>query len=187
MCFLHRIVTGDKKWIDYDNPKRKKSFGPPGHASTSTAKSNIHGKNLLLCIWCDQLGIVYYEVPKPNKTITGAVYRTELMRLSRALKEQRAQYYPRHDKVILLHDNAHPHVAVPVKTYLETLKWGVLPHPPYSQDIALSDFHLFRSMTLGLSEQHFTLYGNTKNCVDSWIASKDEAFFRHSIRMLPER
>ena len=23
--FLHRIVTGDEKWIHYDNPKRKKS------------------------------------------------------------------------------------------------------------------------------------------------------------------
>ncbi|KAG5313106.1 MOS1T transposase, partial [Pseudoatta argentina] len=47
------------------------------------------------------------------------------------------------DKVILLHDNARPHVAKPVKTYLETLKWEVLPHPPYSPDIAPSDFHLF--------------------------------------------
>ncbi|KAG5320381.1 MOS1T transposase, partial [Pseudoatta argentina] len=35
------------------------------------------------------------------------------------------------------------HVAKPVKTYLETLKWEVLPHPPYSPDIAPSDFHLF--------------------------------------------
>ncbi|KAG5327510.1 MOS1T transposase, partial [Pseudoatta argentina] len=49
----------------------------------------------------------------------------------------------RHDKVILLHDNARPHVGKPVKTYLETLKWEVLPHPPYSPDIAPSDFHLF--------------------------------------------
>lgn len=38
--FLHRIVTGDEKWIHYDNPKRKKSWGLPGHASTSTAKPN---------------------------------------------------------------------------------------------------------------------------------------------------
>ena len=30
--FLHRIVTGDEKWIHYDNPKRKTSWGPPGHA-----------------------------------------------------------------------------------------------------------------------------------------------------------
>ena len=46
------------------------------------------------------------------------------MRLSRALKEKRAHYYSRHDKIILLHDNARPHVAAPVKTYLETLKLG---------------------------------------------------------------
>ncbi|KAM0729387.1 Mariner Mos1 transposase [Formica fusca] len=184
--FLHRIVTGDKKWIHYDNPKRKKSWGPPGHASTSTAKPNIHGKKLLLCIWWDQLGVVYYELLKPNETITGAVYRTQLMRLSRALKEKRA-HYSRHDKVILLHDNARPHVAAPVKTYLETFNWEVLPHPPYSPDIASSDFHMFRSMAHDLSEQHFTSYEDTKNWVDSWIASKDEAFFRRGIRMLPER
>ena len=75
--FLYRIITGDEKWIHYDNPKKRKSWGSPGHASTSTAKSNIHGKKLkLLCIWWDQLGIVYYELLKPNETITGALYRT---------------------------------------------------------------------------------------------------------------
>jgi len=38
-------------------------------------------------------------------------------------------------------------------------------------------------MTHGLSEQHFTSYDDTKNCIDDWIASKDEAFFH----MLSER
>jgi len=109
------------------------------------------------------------------------------MRLSRALKEKRAYYYSRHDKIILLHDNAQPHVAAPIKTYLETLKWEILPYPPYSPDIAPSDYHLFRSMTYGLSEQHFTSYEDTKNCIDDWITSKDEAFFRCGIHMLPER
>jgi len=37
----------------------------------------------------------------------------------------------------------------------------------------------------GLSEQHCTSYEDTKNCIDDWIASKDE-FFRRSIHM-PER
>ena len=79
-------------------------------------------------IWWDQLGFVYYELLKPNATITKTVYRTQLMRLSQAFKEKRAHYYSRHDNVSFLHDNARPHVAVPVKTYLELLKWEVLPH-----------------------------------------------------------
>lgn len=185
--FLHRIVTGDEKWIRYDNPKQKKSWGRPGHASTSTARPNIHGTKRLLCIWWDQLGVVYYELLRENETVTGALYRTQLMRLSRALKEKRAQYASRHDKIILLHDGARPHVAAPVKTYLETLKWEVLPHPPYSPDIAPSDYHLFRSMAHGLSGQRFASEDDTRNWVTSWIASKDEEFFRRGIRMLPER
>ncbi|GFT73441.1 mariner Mos1 transposase [Trichonephila clavipes] len=183
--FLHRIATGDENWIRYDNPKRRKSWGYPGHASTSTAKSNIHGSKVLLSIWW--LGVVCYELLKPTETITGDRYRTQLMRLSRALKDKRPQYNKRHDKVILLHDNARPHVAKVVKTYLETLKWEVLPHPLYSPDLAPSDYHLFRSMAHGLADQHFRSYEEVKNWIDSWIASKDNQFFQRVIRTLPER
>ena len=47
--FLHRIVTADEKWVHYDNPKRKKSWGMPGYASTSTVRLNIHGAKVMLC------------------------------------------------------------------------------------------------------------------------------------------
>ena len=39
------------------------------HASTSTTKPNIHGSKVMLCIWWDQLGVVYYELLKPTETI----------------------------------------------------------------------------------------------------------------------
>ncbi|UYV79805.1 hypothetical protein LAZ67_18000711 [Cordylochernes scorpioides] len=185
--FLHRIVTGDEEWIHYDNPKRRKSWVEPGHASTSTAKPNIHGKKLMLCIWWDQLGVIYYELLQPNETITGERYQQQLMRLSRALKIKRPLYAKRHDKGIYQHDNARSHVAKVVKETLEALQWDVLPHPAYSPDIAPSDYHMFRSMTHGLAEQHYTSYEEAKNWVNVWIASKDEEFFRHGIRMLPER
>ncbi|KAG5327264.1 MOS1T transposase, partial [Pseudoatta argentina] len=79
------------------------------------------------------------------------------------------------------------HVAKPVKTYLETLKWEVLPHPPYSPDIAPSDFHLFRSMAHGLADRRFHSYEEAQKWIDSWIASKDMSFFRRGIHVLPER
>ena len=84
---------------------------------------------------------IYYELLKRNETITGKRYRTQLMRLSRALREKRPQYEQRGEKVILQHDNARPHVAKPVETYLETVKLEVLPHQPYSPDIAPSDYY----------------------------------------------
>uniref|UniRef100_A0A2M4C4G5 Putative mariner mos1 transposase n=1 Tax=Anopheles marajoara TaxID=58244 RepID=A0A2M4C4G5_9DIPT len=108
------------------------------------------------------------------------------MRLSRALHEKRPQYADRHDKVELLHDNARPHVAKVVKTYLETLKWDILPHPPYSSDIAPSDYYLFRSMSNDLAEQRFHSYEDIKKWIDGWIAAKDEQFYSKGIHKLPK-
>ena len=88
--------------------------------------------------------------------------------------------------MILQHDNAGPYVVEPVKTYLEALKWEVLPHPPYSSDIAPSDYYLFRSMAHGLADQQFRSYEDIGKWLDSWIASKDEHFYRNGIRALPE-
>ncbi len=73
--FLHRIITGDEKWIHYDNPKRKPAWVKPGEPGPSTPKANIHGSKVMLCIWWDMKGVVYYELLKERETITGQVYR----------------------------------------------------------------------------------------------------------------
>ena len=98
-----------------------------------------------------------------ERTITGEWYRTQLMRLSRALHKKRPQYEQRHEKTILQYDKARPHFAKLVKTYLETPKWEILPHPTYSPDIASSDCYLFRSMEHGLPDQQFRSYEDIEN------------------------
>ena len=168
-------------------PKEKKVLGISRSCFYATARPNIHAAKVMLCIWWDQVGVIYYELSKPIETITGERYWTQLMRLSRALREKRAQYEQRHEKVILQHDNARPHVAKPVKTYLGTLKWDVLPYPPYSPDTAPSDYYLFRSMAHGLADQQFLSYEDIEKWLDSWIASKDEHFYRNGIWALSER
>jgi len=141
----------------------------------------------MLCIWWDQKGVIYYELLKPSETITGDRYRLQLMRLNRTLKEKRPEWDGRHEKVILLHDNARPHVAKPVQKYLEGLNWEILPPPPYSPDIAPSDYHLFRSIQSALIGERFTSYESIANWLNEWIKSKELEFFVRGIRMLPER
>ncbi|EGI65390.1 Mariner Mos1 transposase [Acromyrmex echinatior] len=81
--------------------------------------------------------------------------------------------------------------AKPVKKYLEGVKWEILPHPPYSSDIAPSDFRsmqiLFRSMQSALSGERFNSYEGIKKWLDECIASKEPDFFIRGIRLLPER
>jgi len=93
-------------------------------------------------------------------------------------EKKRPEYEQRHDKVILLHDNAQPRVAKVIKKYLETLKWDVLSHPPYSPDIAPSDYGCSKG-------SKFTSFAEVENWLQNWIASKDESFFRDGIRKLP--
>ena len=138
---------------------------------------------MLLSIWWDQKGILYYELLKPGETVTGERYKEQLIKLNREITIKRPEWTTRHEHPILLH--ARPHVGKEVKEVLNELNWEVLPHPPYSPDIAPSDFHLFRSMAHGLAEQKFTKHEEVRKWLDGWIASKQPKFFFDGIHKLP--
>ena len=53
-----------------------------------------------------------------------------------------------------LHDSARPHTARVTIDALETLKFEVLSHPPYSPDLAPSNFHFFPHLKRDLKGTH---------------------------------
>ena len=158
--FLHRIVTGDEKWIYFESPKRKRSWVAPGIPPTSTARPNRYGRKTMLCVWWDQKGVIYYELLKPAGTVNTERYRQQTIDLNQALREKRPGSQKRQHKVILLRDNAPSHTAKPVKETIEAFSWGILSHAAYSPDLAPSDYYLFASMGHALSDQRFTSYEN---------------------------
>ena len=131
--------------------------------------------------------MLYYELLKPGETINGERYRTQLIRLKRAIAEKRSEYAIRHEAIIFHHDNARPHVAIPIKKYSKHSGWEVLPHPRYSPDLAPSDCHLFRSMQNALTGILFTSEQGIKNWLDLFLAAKPAHFFWDEIHKLPER
>ena len=74
-----------------------------------------------------------------------------------------------------------------VRTYLERLDWEMLPHLLHSPNIAPSNYYVFRLVSHALAEKRFQSFEDIKKWVDSWIASKVEAFFLNGIRKLPEK
>lgn len=44
--FLNRIITGDKKWIIYDNIVRKRQWLNKDESHLPDPKANIHGKKV---------------------------------------------------------------------------------------------------------------------------------------------
>ena len=87
--FLHPIVTGDEKWIYFENPKRRKSWVNPGEPSTPSARPNRFGKKTMLCVWRDHKGVIYYELLKSGETVNKNCYQQKMIDLNRALQEKR--------------------------------------------------------------------------------------------------
>lgn len=185
--FLHRIITGDEKWIYFNNPKRKKSYLSPGQRPKSTPRPNRFGRKTMLCIFWDQRGVIWYELLKPGETVTGARYHQQLIALNRAIRQKRPEFQLRHDKIVFQDDNASPHRAAVNKNLVESYNWEPLPHPPYSPDLAPSDYYLFSSMGHALNDSHFNSYEEVQKWLNEWIASKNEEFFWRGIHKLPER
>ncbi|GFY24730.1 mariner Mos1 transposase [Trichonephila clavipes] len=184
--YLPHIVTGDEKWIYFDNPKRNRSYADPGQPSKSTARPNRFGHKTMLCIFWDQEGPIYYELLKPSKTTNTDHYKQQLLNLNNAILEKREPYKKQHHKVIFLDDNAPSNRAKPTKDIINALSWEPLGYAAYSPDLASSDYHLFASLGHALDEQHFS-YENVKSWLDDWLASKDRTFFWHDIHKLSKR
>lgn len=91
--------------------------------------------------------------------------------------------------VVFHHDNARPHTSLVTRQQLFQLGWDVLPHPhpPYSPDIAPSDYHLFRSLQNALNGKTFAADENVKSFLELFFAEKDKNFFERGIMKLPER
>lgn len=182
--FLYKIVTGDEKWCLYVNPKHRKEWTAPGDTPKPRVKQDLHPKKIMICVWWDCEGVIYWEILERNQTIDKERYLAQLHRVNEAIQQKKTD---RRGQVILLHDNARPHTANIVKEALNDLEWEVLPHPPYSPDLAPTDFYLFRSVSNQMRGVTFTNDEDLKTWLDHFFQNQTENFWRKGIDKLVGR
>ena len=139
-----------------------------------------------ICLVGFQRNRFFFELLPNNTTINSEVYYHQLDKLNDSLKQKRPELINR--KSVVFHQvNARPHTSLLARQKLLELGWDILPHPPYSPDLAPSDYYLFRSLQNFLDGKTFTSNEEVKNHLNQFFASKEQKFYERGIMLLPER
>lgn len=176
---LEQIVTCDEKWVAFDNPHRQNVWLSPGQPSPSTPVKDFRKEKRMVIVFWGRRGVIHWELLEKGQSMTAVLYCQILDRVKQKLRNRRIS-------VILLHDNAKPHTAKITKKWLEDVGWEVLEHPPYSPDLAPSDYHLFRSMEHFLRGKKFRNVDEIEENLQNFFDSKRREFYRSGIYMLPD-
>jgi len=77
-------------------------------------------------------------------------------------------------------------VAARTVDTIQKLKWNILPHPPYSPDLAPSDYRLFGLLKEHLGGKRFRNNEEVKQDVQEWIHWQPKDFVLSNIHKLPD-
>ena len=137
------FVTGDETWVHYFEPVRKvsnKIWATKHSKHPIIAKRSLSAK-VLYAIFFSGEGVAIKMPVKKGKSITKKYYKDiVLKKLKKYYQKRRPTTGFKH---VHLHDNAPTHTSAIVTAFLKKEKVTLLPHPPYSPDLAPCDFFLF--------------------------------------------
>lgn len=186
--FLSRFVTMDETWVHHFDPETKKQSMSWKRASSPTPKkfkvSSSAGKVMASVFW-DAEGIIMVEYLEKGATITGSYYAGQIRRLREAIKEKRRGKL--RAGVLFHQDNAPAHKAAVAMAAIQETGFELLEHPPYSPDLAPSDFYLFPRLKEHLRGQKFEDNSEVMAAVEAFWESQDQDFFSKGILGLEKR
>ncbi|UYV78230.1 hypothetical protein LAZ67_16000594 [Cordylochernes scorpioides] len=70
---------------------------------------------------------------------------------------------------------------------MENFKWEIFTHPPYSPELAPSDFHLFPALKWHLGGKHFANDDEVQAEENHWLRRQDTAWYNSGIKKLLQR
>ena len=85
------------------------------------------------------------------------------------------------------HDYARPHTAGQTEQTINNLGWELLPHIPYSPDLARADFHRFGPLKEFTRGSKFESDDEAKSVVSDWLRHRSKNFYAEGIQKLVHR
>lgn len=175
--FLRRFVTVDETWVHYYTPETKeqsKQWTFRGEPAPRKAKVVPSAGKVMATVFWDSRGVIFIDYLEKGRTITGEYYKCLLDRLAHEIGQKRPHLSRK--KVLFHHDNAPVHTARVVTEKVKELRFEMVPHPPYSPDLAPSDFHLFPNLKKWLGGQRFFCDSEVRDAVNGYFEGLEGDF-----------
>jgi histone-lysine N-methyltransferase SETMAR len=139
-----RFVTMDETWIHLctsESEQQSKQWTEAGCSAPKKTRSVPSAGKFMASVFWDAEGILAIYYLEKGETITRKYYSNLLTSLGEKLREKKKPVCNK-NKIIFHQDNAFVHKSVLAMGKLRDLHYELLEHPPYSPDLASSDFFL---------------------------------------------
>ena len=186
--FVERFLTQDECWVYHFEPETKRQSMQWKHSSSPAPKKakvvSSAGKVIASVFW-DAKGIVFIEYLQKGETINGEYYAKLLKELRQAIKSKRPGKLT---KGVLLHqDNAPAHKSLVAMSAVHDCGFELIDHPPYSPDLAPSDYFLFPNLKKHLARKRYETNDDVISVVEDFFEGQEENFYATGIRALQHR
>ncbi|GFS98089.1 mariner Mos1 transposase [Trichonephila clavipes] len=170
-------------WVRHVNCETKLQSMQSGHTSSPKRPRKclqiLSLKKIMATVFLGRQGGLLIEFLERCATINSERYCQTLRNFRRAIQNKHRGKLS--SKILFLHDNAGPHTANCTQEFRNSFKWEVFPHPPYSSDLAPSNFHLFPKMKNWLATQCFEDDKELRVRITEWLRSQAAEFYDEGI------
>jgi hypothetical protein len=147
------VITGDESWF-YIQQKRPRMWVLTADNLPEIPKTTIATQKVMLTVFFGINGVVLTNWMIPPNSLNASYFLNEiLVPLSHSIH---GVHPKQHSPFTIIHfDNAKPHTAKMTMNSLQQLHLKRAPHPPFSPEIAPSDFYLFGAIKEQLKTYEF--------------------------------
>lgn len=186
--FLRRYVTMDETWIHHYTPESNRQsaeWTATGEPTPKRGKTQQSAGKVMASVFWDAHGIIFIDYLEKGKTINSDYYIALLERLKVEIAKKRP--HMKKKKVLFHQDNAPCHKSLKTMAKLHELGFELLPHPPYSPDLAPSDYFLFSDLKRMLAGKKFGSNEEVIAETEAYFEAKPKEYFKNGIEKLEGR
>lgn len=183
-----RIVTCDETWIRQWDPESKQEsmqWKFKGEKPPRKFKVRLSAGKLMATIFWDVEGILMIDYLPKNTTMNAEYYANLLDQLRKKIKEDRRGKLSK--GVLILHDNAPAHTAFKARSSLTKNGFTEINHPPYSPDLAPSDYFLFKNLKKNLRGRRFSTDEEMKDAVNDYFDEQNNNYYFNGMLSLIDK